>query len=261
MLLLRISYWIDYGCNYIGGTGSTQSNAAWIIPVALQVPAALILIVGMIFMPFSPRWLMMRGHERETRSVLAKLRKLPEDSEIIEIEFLEIQGMARPRCPKGVANPNPAQCRFEKATVTEKYPHLESPTTINLIKLQCMAFASLFRTKAMFNRVMVVTIMQTFVQWVGVDAVLYYAPSMFDGLGISSNTTSLLATGVVGILIFLGTILAVLYVDRLGRKFVLLIGAAGMSSSLIIIGVIVKTCSNDWPAHKAAGWAAISMLW
>ncbi|TKA65872.1 hypothetical protein B0A49_12493 [Cryomyces minteri] len=242
---IMIAYWIDYGCNYIGGTGSTQSNAAWIIPVALQVPTGLILIVGMIFMPFSPRWLMMRGHGKETRSVLAKLRRLPEDDEVIELEYLEIQ----------------AQCRFEKATITEKYPHLESPTTMNIIKLQLMAFASLFQTKAMFRRVMVVTVMQTFVQWVGVDAVLYYAPTMFAGLGISSNTTGLLATGVVGILIFLGTIVAVLYVDRLGRKIVLIVGAIGMAASLLIIAVIVATCSHDWPAHSTAEWAAISMVW
>jgi MFS family permease len=116
-----------------------------------------------------------------------------------------------------------------------------------------MAFVSLFQTKAMFRRVIFTTVIQTFTQWVGVDAVLYYAPSMFVGLGISSNTTSLLATGVVGILIFLGTILAVFYVDRLGRKLVLIIGAIGMAASLVVAAVIVKTCSHDWPAHRAAG--------
>ena len=203
----------------------------------------------------------MRGHEKETRAVLAKLRRLPEDDEVIELEFLEIQGITHPSGLKGGANINQAQCRFEKATITEKHPNLESPTNMNLIKLQCMAFASLFQTKAMFRRVIVTTVIQTFTQWVGVDAVLYYAPSMFVGLGISSNTTSLLATGVVGILIFLGTILAVLYVDRLGRKLVLILGAIGMAASLIVAAVIVKTCSHDWPAHRAAGWGGVCMVW
>lgn len=38
-----------------------------------------------------------------------------------------------------------------------------------------------------------------FQQWTGVNAILYYAPSIFTSLGLTGNTTSLLATGVVGI--------------------------------------------------------------
>jgi hypothetical protein len=38
------------GTNYIGGTGETQSDAAWLIPLCLQLFPALILFVGMIFM-------------------------------------------------------------------------------------------------------------------------------------------------------------------------------------------------------------------
>ena len=40
----------DTGTNYIGGTGETQSDAAWLIPLCLQLFPALILFVGMIFM-------------------------------------------------------------------------------------------------------------------------------------------------------------------------------------------------------------------
>lgn len=38
-----------------------------------------------------------------------------------------------------------------------------------------------------------------FQQWTGVNAILYYAPSIFTSLGLTGNTTNLLATGVVGI--------------------------------------------------------------
>lgn len=50
-----VSFWIDYGTNFIGGSGSTQHEAAWRIPLALQLVPALILGVGILFMPFSPR--------------------------------------------------------------------------------------------------------------------------------------------------------------------------------------------------------------
>lgn len=52
---IMISFWIDYGTNYIGGTGEGQSEAAWRIPLALQLAPALILGIGIWFMPFSPR--------------------------------------------------------------------------------------------------------------------------------------------------------------------------------------------------------------
>lgn len=113
----------------------------------------------------------------------------------------------------------------------------------------------------MFKRVIVVTVVQTFSQWTGINAVLYYAPSMFSQLGISSNTTSLLATGVVGILIFLATIVAVLWVDNVGRKLALISGALGVATCHIIIAVILATCENDWLIHRAAGWAAFVMIW
>ena len=50
-----VSFWIDYGTNFIGGTGAGQSEAAWRIPLALQLVPAMILGVGVLFMPFSPR--------------------------------------------------------------------------------------------------------------------------------------------------------------------------------------------------------------
>ena len=52
---IMISFWIDYGTNFIGGTGETQHEAAWRIPLALQLVPALILGFGILFMPFSPR--------------------------------------------------------------------------------------------------------------------------------------------------------------------------------------------------------------
>ena len=53
---IMVSFWIDYGTNYIGGTGDSQSEAAWRIPLALQIVPALILGFGILFMPFSPRY-------------------------------------------------------------------------------------------------------------------------------------------------------------------------------------------------------------
>lgn len=139
---IMVSFWIDYGTNYIGGTGASQSEAAWLVPICLQLAPALVLLIGMIFMPFSPRWLIHHDHENDARSVLARLRGLQIDHELVELEFLEIK----------------AQSTFEKRTVAEKFPHLQTPSAWNTFKLQFVAIASLFKTMPMFRRVIVATV-------------------------------------------------------------------------------------------------------
>lgn len=136
-------------------------------------------------MPFSPRWLVHHGREEEARRVIAMLHGGRSDAldEVVELEFLEIK----------------AQSMFEKRTVAEKFPHLSELTAWNTIKLQFVAIGSLFQSMPMFRRVIVATVTMYFQQWTGINAVLYYAPTIFKQLGMSSNTTSLLATGVVGI--------------------------------------------------------------
>ncbi|KAK2765377.1 hypothetical protein FQN54_008223 [Arachnomyces sp. PD_36] len=242
---IMISFWIDYGTNYIGGTGETQSDAAWLLPLALQLAPALLLGVGLIFMPFSPRWLIHHDREGEARDVLASLRNLSADDPLIELEFLEIK----------------AQSIFEKRTEKEKFPHLERTNTWSYVKLEAAGFASLFTSWPMFRRVMVATVTMTFQQWTGINAVLYYAPSIFENLGMSSNTISLLATGVVGIAMFIATIPAVMYIDKLGRKPVLVVGAVGMASCHFIIAGIYGANADQWATHQAAGWAAVVMVW
>ncbi|KAF7930957.1 uncharacterized protein EAE98_001740 [Botrytis deweyae] len=242
---IMISFWIDYGTNYIGGTGATQSDAAWLVPICLQLFPAVILFVGILFMPFSPRWLVHHGREAEARKVLAQLRNLPQDHELVEIEFLEIK----------------VQSLFEKRSIAELWPGLQELTWMNTAKLQFVAIGSLFKTKPMFKRVIVATVTMFFQQWTGINAILYYAPTIFASLGLSSNTVSLLATGVVGIVMFIATIPSVLYIDKLGRKPILTIGAIGMATCHIIIAVIVAKNRDSWEEHKAAGWAAVAMVW
>ncbi len=199
----------------------------------------------MLFMPFSPRWLVHHGREDEARRVLSRLRGLPADHELVELEFLEIK----------------AQSQFEKRTVAEHFPELREQTAWNSFRLQFVAVQSLFRTRSMLRRVAVATITMFFQQWTGINAVLYYAPTIFQQLGLSSTTTSLLATGVVGIVMFLATIPSVLWIDRLGRRPVLTVGALGMATCHIVIAIIVAKDQNRWQDESAAGWAAVCMVW
>jgi MFS family permease len=87
------------------------------------------------------------------------------------------------------------------------------------------------------------------------------SPFIFRGIGLNGNTISLLATGVVGIVEFLFTIPAVLWVDKFGRKKILIAGAIGMASCHFIVAGIIGAFNDDWPAHRAGGWAAVVFVW
>ena len=132
-----ISFWIDYGTQFIGGTGTGQKDAAWLVPLCLQLVPAVILGAGMMFMPFSPRWLEHHGRSAEARKTLASLRGLSQDHELIELEYMEIR----------------AQSLFEKRTTAEHFPALADGSAMSTIKLQFVAIGSLFTSMPMFRRV------------------------------------------------------------------------------------------------------------
>jgi MFS family permease len=60
---------------------------------------------------------------------------------------------------------------------------------------------------------------------------------------------------------FIATIPSVLWIDRVGRKPILIIGAIGMATCHIIIAVIVAKDMYQWSTESAAGWAAVCMVW
>ena len=76
-----------------------------------------------------------------------------------------------------------------------------------------------------------------FQQLVGINAVLYYAPLMFRNLGAGSDS-ALLQTVVVGTANMLSTLIAIAWVDKLGRKPLLIAGAACMAVTMLSLGYL-----------------------
>ena len=77
-----------------------------------------------------------------------------------------------------------------------------------------------------------------FQQLVGINTVIYYAPTIFQQAGFASASSAILATSVVGVVNVLATIVAMLLVDRLGRRILLLSGSLLMVLALVILGFI-----------------------
>jgi MFS transporter, SP family, xylose:H+ symportor len=81
--------------------------------------------------------------------------------------------------------------------------------------------------------------LSVFQQFVGINAVLYYAPLMFKNMGATTDT-ALWQTIIVGLANVIFTVVAILTVDRLGRRPLLIIGALVMAVSMIALGFMFQ---------------------
>lgn len=159
ILGIMLSFWIGYGSNYIGGTGSTQSDMAWRLPSIIQGIPAVCLAIGIFFMPFSPRWLVKVGREEEALTTLAWLRKMPVEHELVQIEYLEIK----------------AEALFEERAFATAFPKLAEKETRNVFMHEMAQYANCFRTKDNIKRVCTAVLIMFFQQWSGIDSSKFYS--------------------------------------------------------------------------------------
>jgi SP family xylose:H+ symportor-like MFS transporter len=104
--------------------------------------------------------------------------------------------------------------------------------------------------------------LSVFQQFIGVNAVLYYGPQMFRNAGFSNNV-ALLQTIVVGIALVVFTLIALVTVDRWGRKPLLIAGAVIMAVSMLALGSLFDAgVQNIWPLVAAVAYiAGFSLSW
>lgn len=86
--------------------------------------------------------------------------------------------------------------------------------------------------------------LSVFQQFVGINVVLYYAGNIFRNMGASTDS-SLLQTIFVGSVNLLFTVLAILTVDRFGRKPLMIIGSIGMAISMLALGTTFYLAGSE----------------
>lgn len=245
---ILVSYWIAYGTNFIGGSKEGQHEAAWRVPLGLQLVPGVVLCIGVYWLPFSPRWLMLRGREEECLETLAYLRSAPAEDPEVQFEFRALQ----------------AERLVEVEAAKERYGMNEVTFKVTLLE-----YKRLFTTKALLHRLLLGASAQGLQQWTGINAIIYYAPRIFEQIGLQGGTIPLLATGIVGVVNFVMTIPAVLFVDNFGRKPMLMIGEFNMAISHATIAAIVavyggtRLADGTYTAfkNKAAGNGAVFMVY
>ena len=119
-----------------------------------------------------------------------------------------------------------------------------------------------------FGIVIIGILLSVFQQFVGINVVLYYAPEIFKTLDLATDT-ALLQTIIVGIVNFLFTIIAIKTVDIYGRKPLMVIGAIGMSISMISLGLtfygnldgyVALVCMMIYVASFALSWGPVTWV-
>lgn len=192
-----LSYWMVFAFAYTG-----TSSATWRAPVAIQIMFALPVIFLMLFLPESPRWLILTGREKEALTVLAALNDAEPDSHEIRDEFLQIK---------------------------DAILVMASGSTSKL-------FSN--RDRRGFHRLTLAYFVQVFAQGTGINLVLQYLSWIFfTRMGYAGWLSRLLAS-CSATTYFIASFLAVIGIDRFwGRRSLMIFGASGMSGCMIIITI------------------------
>jgi sugar porter (SP) family MFS transporter len=86
----------------------------------------------------------------------------------------------------------------------------------------------------------------------GINAIIYYAPRIFEMTGLGRNS-SLLSTVGIGAVNFIFTLIAINFIDRIGRKTLMLIGSIGLISTLGLV-------AQAFYSQQFSGWAVTIYL-
>ncbi len=101
--------------------------------------------------------------------------------------------------------------------------------------------------------------LSVFQQFVGINVVLYYAGNIFRNMGASTDS-SLLQTIIVGIVNLTFTVVAILTVDKYGRKPLMIIGSLGMAISMILLGFTFFLGQAGGALTTGQGYAALAFM-
>ncbi|KAK0610525.1 general substrate transporter [Bombardia bombarda] len=210
-----VGFWINYGVN----TTLAPTRSQWLIPFAVQLIPAGLLLIGCVWIKESPRWLFANGRRQEAIDVLCWMRNL-EPTDVYILEEVQFMDDDLERYAKEVGK------GFWRPFVALRQP-----------KVQWRFFVG--------------GILFLFQNGSGINAINYYSPTVFRSIGITGANTGFLTTGIFGVVKTALTVVWILYlVDRVGRRRMLFIGAAGGSLCMWFIGAYIRIAP---PASQTAG--------
>jgi sugar porter (SP) family MFS transporter len=190
---ITVGILVAYGVNY--GLITTPGGWRWMFGLS-AIPAA-IQGAGMLLLPKSPRWLVLKERPYDAQRAMRKVRGSDtSDAELKE----ELSRMER--------------------TLQEQHSIRLSQLLTDPVLRRCLMIAC------------ALTLLQ---QFTGQPNVLYYGSTLFKAAGFESDREATLANMVIGAAKVLATGVALVKVDKLGRRALLLIGVTIMVASLVVL--------------------------
>ncbi|KAL8152457.1 hypothetical protein V2J09_010217 [Rumex salicifolius] len=178
----------------------------WMLGVA-GVPA-LLQFALMLYLPESPRWLYRKGKEEKAVAILKDIYTAEEVDE--EISSLK---------------------ESVEAEIEEN----------KIAKIGCL---ELVKTRTIRRGLIAGVGLQVFQQFVGINTVMYYSATIIQFAGFASNQTALLLSLVTSGLNALGSVVSILFIDRTGRKKLLVLSLVGVILSLAFLSFIFNEATS-----------------
>lgn len=189
-----VAYWLDFGMSYV------NSSVQWRFPVAFQIVFAILVMVGALMLPESPRWFVMRGHDQEAIQVLAQLNDSHPDAEDVLADYNLMKA--------------------DLKTTQENKAGFKTLFT--------------FGKTQEFQRMMIGCSGQFFQQFTGCNAAIYYSTLLFEQNLDMPHKMAMILGGVFATVYALATIPSFFMIERVGRRKLFLIGFLGQGLSFII---------------------------
>ncbi|EGN99201.1 hypothetical protein SERLA73DRAFT_182081 [Serpula lacrymans var. lacrymans S7.3] len=196
---IMLSFWVNYSSSLNIPYGEMQ----WRIPFIVQMVPGVLFVLTMIPQPESPRWLV--EHERydeAARTLAFVVRKSVEDEAVIStLDEIKADYVGK-----------------QKLSILTQFRKMGES---RLTALRCL----------------IPSLVMFFQQWTGTNAINYFSPEIFAGLGISGTASGLFATGVYGVVKVVAVGLTLAFaVESVGRKNCLIIGGLGQGLTMLWIG-------------------------
>lgn len=207
-------------------------HLTWRCMLGIGAIPSVILAVGVLAMPESPRWLVMQGRLGDAKKVLTRTSDSAEEARSRLADIKEAAGI-------------PSDCDDDVVSMisSSSKNHQGEGVWKEL----------LLKPTPAVRRVLIAGIgIHFFQQASGIDAVVLYSPRIFEKAGITNDTDTLLATVAVGFVKTIFILVATFMLDKYGRRPLLLSSVAGMILSLLTLAMSLTVI--DHSTHKLT-WA------
>ncbi|KAK9312691.1 general substrate transporter [Lipomyces starkeyi] len=215
------AYWLDYGLSFY------DSEFAWRFPTAFQLVFLFLILILTLIVPESPRWLAAHDMEDEARKVIGNLINKDDTDPAVIDQFNDI-----------------------KETIIMENAE-ESGSWKDFYKKDGLQSS---------RRLWTACAIQIFQQLSGINALIYYAATLFQqSIGFDSRKAGMMA-GLLQTWLFVASFIPWYLIDRIGRRPLILGGISVQAAVMVVQAALIYQVENETSLKHSAAIGAAAML-